>query len=92
MLTINHFATAVQVVRQSDLMAVFPRTFVAVSGFADQLVIRALPFELPRIEVGLLWHRRHERDPAQRWLREAVRQAAERATTLDGSCRVPTAV
>jgi hypothetical protein len=27
---------------------------------------------LPRIEVGMLWHRRHERDPAQRWLRSTV--------------------
>jgi hypothetical protein len=35
-----------------------------------------LPFELPRIDVGLLWHRRHEPDTAQRWLRAALRGAA----------------
>jgi len=78
-LTINHFATAVQVVRQSDLLAVFPRTYVPQSGFADQLAVRALPFELPRIEIGLLWHRRHERDPAQRWLRQVIERTAVQA-------------
>lgn len=76
-LTINHFSTAARVVSQSDLLAVFPRSYVAVSGLADELAIRELPFELPRIEVGLLWHRRHERDPAQRWLRETVTRVAQ---------------
>jgi DNA-binding transcriptional LysR family regulator len=87
MLTINHFATAVQVVRQSDLLAVFPRTYVALSGFADQLAIRPLPFELPRIEIGLLWHRRHERDPAQRWLRETIQRTAAETMTPEAACR-----
>lgn len=78
MLAINHFSTAVQVVRQSDLIAVFPRTFIGASGLADGLAVRSLPFELPRIEIGLLWHRRHEREPAQRWLRETVARVARR--------------
>jgi DNA-binding transcriptional LysR family regulator len=86
MLTINHFATAVQAVRQSDLLAVFPRTYVARSGFADQLAIRPLPFELPRIEIGLLWHRRHERDPAQCWLRETIGRTAAQAMAPDAAC------
>ncbi len=40
------------------------------------LHVTALPFEMPRIEIGLLWHRRHERDVAQRWLREAILRVA----------------
>ena len=71
-LTVNQFATAARVVHDSDLLSVLPRSFVAASGLADGLVVRAVPFDLPPIEVGLLWHRRHERDPAQRWLRETV--------------------
>ena len=77
-LTLNQFSTAAQVMRQSDLLAVFPRSYVPVSGVAADLAIRALPFEMPRIEVGLLWHRRHERDPAHGWLRlNIARRAAE---------------
>jgi len=71
-LLINHFSTAARVVSQSDLLSVFPRSYVPVSGVADALLARPMPFEMPRIEVGLLWHRRHERDPAHRWMRELV--------------------
>jgi DNA-binding transcriptional LysR family regulator len=35
-----------------------------------------LPFELPAIDVGLLWHRRHEQDSGQRWLRDTLARAA----------------
>ena len=34
-------------------------------------MIRPFPGSLPPIEVSLLWHRRHERDAAQRWLRQS---------------------
>jgi DNA-binding transcriptional LysR family regulator len=73
-LLINHFSTAARVVSRSDLLGVFPRSYVPVSGVADALLARPMPFEMPRIEVGLLWHRRHERDPAHRWMRELVSQ------------------
>jgi DNA-binding transcriptional LysR family regulator len=75
-LVINQYAAAVQVVCRTDLLAVLPRRFVEVSGAADALHITALPFDMPRIEIGLLWHRRHERDAAQRWLREAIIRVA----------------
>jgi len=74
-LTVSQFATAARVVHDSDLLSVLPRSFVAASGLADGLVVRTVPFALPRIEVGMLWHRRHERDPAQRWLRETIEDA-----------------
>lgn len=77
-LVINHFATAARAVRSSDLLAVFPRRFLSVSGYADELVWRALPVEMPLIEIGALWHRRHERDPAQRWLRETLSRIVPR--------------
>jgi DNA-binding transcriptional LysR family regulator len=69
MLTVNQFATAARVVHDSDLLAVLPRSFVPASGLGAGLAVRRFPGLLPPIEVSLLWHRRHERDPAQRWLR-----------------------
>src|SRR5450755_1634548 len=71
-LTVNQFATAARVVHESDLLSVLPRSFVPASGLGAGLAIRAAPIALPRIEVGMLWHRRHERDPAGRWLRATV--------------------
>ena len=75
-LTVNQFSTAARVVHESDLLTVLPRSFVPATGLADGLAVRASPVPLPRIEVGMLWHRRHERDPAQRWLRATVSDVA----------------
>ena len=69
-LTVHEFAIAARVVHDLDLLTVLPRSFVAASGLADGLAVREFPGALPPIDVGFLWHRRHERDPAQRWLRE----------------------
>ena len=76
LITVSNFFTAGAVVHQSDLLTVLPRSFVPATGFASQLAMRELPFEMPGIEVGLLWHRRHEQDTAQRWLRETIERAA----------------
>ena len=65
-----------RVVHESDLLTVLPRSFVAASGLAEGLAMRRFPGALPTIEVGLLWHRRHERDKAQRWLRQTFSEAA----------------
>jgi DNA-binding transcriptional LysR family regulator len=85
MITVNQFFSAGSVVHQSDLLTVLPRSFVPAAGFASQLATCALPFELPGIDVSLLWHRRHEQDTAQRWLRDTlVRAAADIARATDG--------
>ena len=71
-LTVNQFATAARVVHESDLLCVLPRSFVPASGLADGLALRTPPFSLPRIDVGMLWHRRQEHDAGARWLRATV--------------------
>jgi DNA-binding transcriptional LysR family regulator len=72
MITVNQFFTAGSVVHQSDLLSVLPRSFVPATGFESALAVRPLPFALPGIEVSLLWHRRHEQDSGERWLRDTV--------------------
>jgi DNA-binding transcriptional LysR family regulator len=76
MITVSNFFTAGSVVHQSELLTVLPRSFVPATGFASKLALAELPFEMPGIDVGLLWHRRHEQDTAQRWLRDTLRRAA----------------
>lgn len=81
--SVAHFATAGPVVSRSDLLAVLPRSFVPATGFAATLATAGLPFELPAIDIGMLWHRRHETDGAQRWLRDLLaRTGAEVAASL----------
>jgi len=85
MLTVNQFSTAARVVHDSDLLTVLPRSFVPASGLADGLAMRRFPGSLPPIEVSMLWHRRHERDAAQRWLRQTFATAARGLDACPGA-------
>ena len=78
-LTVNQFFTAGRVVAASNLLTVLPRHFVRVTGIADQLVLRPLPFDVSPVHVDALWHRRSEQRSANVWLRQAVLRAAEKA-------------
>ena len=86
MMAVDQFATAGAAVHRSDLLTVLPRSYVPATGLASELACRSLPFDLPAIDVGLLWHRRHEQDSAHRWLRDLVASAgAEVAGQLQAS-------
>jgi len=76
-LTVNQFFTIGSVVAQSDLLAVLPRHFVQVTGYAPQLAMHELPFDVPPIQVDALWHQRHDADSAQSWLRAQVHAVAQ---------------
>jgi DNA-binding transcriptional LysR family regulator len=71
-LTVNQFFTAGRVVSTSDLLTVLPRHFVSVTGIADQLVLRELPFRVPAVHVDAVWHRRLQHSGAHAWLREVL--------------------
>jgi DNA-binding transcriptional LysR family regulator len=78
-LTVNQFFTAGRVVSTSDLLTVLPSHFVNVTGIADQLVIRELPFAMPPVHVDALWHRRQGQRSDHAWLRLAIAASAQRA-------------
>jgi len=78
-LTVNQFFTAGRVVSHSDLLTVLPRHFVNVTGMADQLVLRELPFAVPTVYVDALWHHRVQRVRAHEWLRQTISEQARTA-------------
>ncbi|WP_114972287.1 LysR family transcriptional regulator [Rhodoferax ferrireducens] len=80
-LTVNQFFTAGKVVAHSNLLTVLPRHFVNVTGFADQLVLRELPYPVPTVQVDALWHHRVHRVSAHEWLRETISAVAKTAFT-----------
>jgi DNA-binding transcriptional LysR family regulator len=69
LLTVNQFFTAGRVVATSNLITVLPRHLVASTGITDGLVIKELPFSLPKVHVDMLWHERDTRSPTHKWLR-----------------------
>lgn len=78
-LTVNQFFTAGRVVANSNLLTVLPRHFVRVTGIADQLVLRPLPFDVSPVHVDAVWHRRSQQRSAHAWLRQALVRAADQA-------------
>lgn len=77
-ITVNQFFTAGRVVVGSDLLTVLPLRFVPVTGIADTLVHRALPFDVPAVHVDALWRRRGPQQTAMAWLLQALAQSARR--------------
>ena len=88
-LTVNQFFTAGRVVAQSNLLTVLPSHFIPVTGIADQLVHRALPFAVSPVHVDAVWHRRAQQASAHIWLREAVMRASARAFVGGGAASRP---
>jgi DNA-binding transcriptional LysR family regulator len=78
-LTVNQFFTAGRVVANSNLLTVLPRHFVRVTGIADQLVLRPLPFDVSPVHVDAVWHRRSQQRSAHVWLRQTLMRAAGKA-------------
>ncbi len=78
-LTVNQFFTAGRVVAHSNLLTVLPQHFVSVTGIADQLVLRPLPFDVAPVHVDAVWHSRVESQSAHIWLRSAVLRSARQA-------------
>lgn len=75
-LTVNQFFTAGRVVARSNLLTVLPEGFVEATGCGDELLVRELPLALQPVHVEMIWHLRHDGDPAHRWLRGLLQEAA----------------
>ena len=78
-LTVNQFFTAARVVANANLLTVLPLHFLKVTGFADQLVFRPLPFEVSPVLVDAVRHRRNQQRSSHVWLREVVQRATDSA-------------
>jgi DNA-binding transcriptional LysR family regulator len=76
-LTVNQFFTAGRVVANSNLLTVLPQHFVSVTGIADQLVLRPLPFDVAPVHVDAVWHSRLELQSAHLWLRNTIKKVAK---------------
>jgi len=71
-------ATAGSVVARSDLLTVLPRQFLPATGAEHRLVQKPLPLALASVNVEMMWHLRKDDDPAHRWLRGLLVEAAAR--------------
>ena len=72
--TTPHFAALPGLLQSLPALATVP------AGLSERwqrswgLAASPVPLEVPPIEVAMLWHQRHNSDPALLWLREFIRQ------------------
>ncbi|MBN9084953.1 MAG: LysR family transcriptional regulator [Rhizobiales bacterium 62-17] len=69
---VGSFPAALVLARASDLIATVPERHTVY--LRDSMYDFALPFDLPELDISLLWHPRLDADPAHRWLRGCVRE------------------
>jgi DNA-binding transcriptional LysR family regulator len=66
----GHFTTAPEIIRHSDLAAIFPRLLALGLHRAKDFRLLELPFDLPAIEVKVHSHARFANDTGIRWMCE----------------------
>ena len=81
--SVDGFAAALALARGSDLIATVPEKHTA--GLRQGLYSFPLPLPVELFTISLLWHPRLHDDPAHRWLRECIREAAKAAELRDRS-------
>jgi DNA-binding transcriptional LysR family regulator len=60
-----------------DRLAVVPRRVANSLVHVCPLAVKELPFASPRIEASMIWYRRLDNHPAQRWLRGLIRASVQ---------------
>lgn len=73
---VGSFSEALALARASDLIASVPERYTGT--LRENLFTFPLPVTLPEITISLIWHPRHDADPAHRWLRGCVRAVCGR--------------
>ena len=68
--SVPSFLVAEQILRDTDLIAVFPATLAREQ--ASTLKAYPLPASVPTIEIAMAWHERTHQSPLHRWLREQI--------------------
>ena len=66
------------VLAHSEMVAVVSASTARAFARAAPLQVLRLPFASPRLVTAMLWHRRHDDMPAQRWLRRVVLRVARK--------------
>lgn len=60
------------VVARTDLLGTVPKRLAEAFAPVHALQVAPLPFDMPPVQISLIWHRQQELDPAQCWLRQQL--------------------
>jgi DNA-binding transcriptional LysR family regulator len=78
------------VVKYTDTVATLPSRVGTMLAHELELQLVRPPLVLPRVPIGLYWHERSHRDPANKWLRALFQRLfAESARNAGGALSLP---
>jgi len=72
-LTVNHFSSAISIIKGSDVIAVLPTDLIYQCIDSDALSITRVPIKVPHSSISMLWHIRQSSDEGLIWLRERIK-------------------
>jgi DNA-binding transcriptional LysR family regulator len=77
MVVVPGYPDAMRIARQSDLVALVPRSCLGNTMMSDPAATAGLesfdlPLAMPEFTISAMWHPRMDADPAHRWLRDTV--------------------
>jgi DNA-binding transcriptional LysR family regulator len=75
-LSVPHFLMVPEMIARSNMIGTLPERLAR--GYAGKLRIVEPPLKIDGFTVAALWHERAHRDPAQQWLRELLRELAQK--------------
>lgn len=71
------YLSAAPILAQSDMVATLSRRIAQEFVRNHPLQIREPPYDSPRVRTIMLWHRRLDRHPAHRWIRDVILSATK---------------
>ena len=71
-LTLPQMYAAPTLIARSDMISTVMGGVVAASGHADGLCVLAPPLDLEPVPFVMVWHKRNDTHPAQRWFRDCI--------------------
>jgi DNA-binding transcriptional LysR family regulator len=81
--TVNHFSSAANLIKRSNLICVIPISAVAKEIIAGEISATKPPIELMPQQVSTIWHKRQDRDQGLIWLREHFKRIISRNVALE---------
>jgi DNA-binding transcriptional LysR family regulator len=81
-MTVPHFLAVPNIIANTDFLCVVPRRLAQVYADLGQVSVAALPAANESFEVSQFWHRRLDVDPANLWLRRAIRSLFAQSSGL----------
>jgi len=81
-MTVNSFSSAINLLKETQLISVLPYPILAPSLEAGELIVKAVPIDIPPAEISMAWHCRDYHNPGLGWLRETLAQIIASIRTL----------